>query len=70
MDVGLDEARADEAIAAFHLFPGGAAEPGGDRGDATILDADVDCRLIRLAVGQTHIAQDEIEIHRNHSLRR
>ena len=35
-----------------------------DRGDAAVLHADVGRRLIRLALGQPHVTQDEIEIHR------
>ena len=64
MDVGLDEAGADQPAAALHLVLGAAAELRRDRGDAAVLHADVGGRLIRLAVGKPHIAQDEIEIHR------
>ena len=64
MDVGLDEAGADQPAAALHLFLGAAAQPRRDRGDAAVLHADVSRRLIGLRIGQPHVTQHEIEIHR------
>ena len=41
MDVGLDEARADQPAAALDLFLGAAAQPRRDRSDAAVLHADI-----------------------------
>jgi hypothetical protein len=49
----------------LHLFLGAAAQLRRDRGDAAVLHADVGRRLIGLGIGQPHVTQHEIEIHRN-----
>ena len=67
MDVGLDEAGADQPAATLHLFLCAAAQPRRDRGDAAVLHADVGRRLIGLRIGQPHVTQHEIEIHRKRS---
>jgi hypothetical protein len=67
MDVGLDEAGADQPAAALHLFLCAAAQLGLYRGDAAVLHADVGRRLIGLRIGQPHVTQHEIEIHRKRS---
>ena len=48
----------------LHLLLGAAAQPRRDRGDAAVLHADVGRRLIGLRIGQPHVTQHEIEIHR------
>ena len=70
MDMGIDEAGADEAAVALELFPGAAAQLRRYGRDAALHDADVRGRLIGRTVGEPHIAQDKVEIHHHSSRRR
>ena len=62
MDVGVDEARADQPAVALDFFLR-VDEPRCDGSDAAVLHADVGRWLVGFGVGQPHIAQDCFEIH-------